>query len=158
MVILTIVFGLFGVIGGICGVWSLIYVRHQTELARRQTEMMAQDIADRKKRDTEDDSWAQRFETLQRILLRISPTLQVKEPGNTNTTHIYPTMLDSKLRTNIERMIIEVDAGQTHFSPREPQPHQLRLPTMRETIEKAEAEMHEFIKEHPFCKQHLGLR
>jgi len=52
---LTAIFGLFGVIGGICGVWSLIYVRRQTALARRQTELMEPEINDRKKQDIEDD-------------------------------------------------------------------------------------------------------
>jgi hypothetical protein len=28
----TIVFGLFGVIGGLCGTWSLLYVRRQASL------------------------------------------------------------------------------------------------------------------------------
>jgi len=52
---LTVIFALFGVISGICGVWSLIYVRRQTALARRQTELMEPEINDRKKQDIEDD-------------------------------------------------------------------------------------------------------
>ena len=149
MAALTIIFGLFGVVGGICGIWSLVYVR-------RQTAMMAQDISDRKKRDEEDDSWAQRFEGLSRTLLRINPQLQVLEPGQKNATWIYTTMYaDPKLRVNIENFIVARNDPGTLFLPRKPQPHEFRSPTMRETIERAEVEMGRFIKEHPFCKQHL---
>lgn len=148
MAALTIIVGLFGVVGGICGIWSLVYVR-------RQTAMMAQDIGDRKKREEEDDSWAQRFEGLSRKLLRINPQLQVLEPGQKNPTWIYTTMYtDPKLRVNIENFIVARDCG-TLFLPRKPQPHEFRSAAMRETIERAEAEMDRFIKEHPFCKQHL---
>jgi hypothetical protein len=78
---LAVIFGLFGVIGGICRVWSLIYVRRQTALARRQTELMERGINDRKKQDIEDDRWAQRFEALSTKLRRINPRPQVQEPG-----------------------------------------------------------------------------
>jgi hypothetical protein len=149
MAILTIIFGLFGIVGGICGVWSLVYVR-------RQTAIMAQDIADRKKRDNEDDGWAQRFENLQRKILRINPNLQIQEPGFKNTTWIYSTMYgDPKLKVDIESFIVDVNPSGTLFLPRKPQPHEFRSTRMRETIQRAEAEMDRFINEHPFCKQHL---
>lgn len=145
----TFVVGVFGIIGGICGVWSLIYVR-------RQTKLLVEDISDRKKRNKEDDSWSQRFENLQRKLLRINPRLQVQEPGNTKTTWIYTTMYpDRNLRLNIENFIIEVNAPGNLFLPRKPQPHEFRSISMRETIERAEAEMEKFVHDHPFCEQHL---
>src|SRR5277367_402151 len=103
MAALTIIFGLFGIVGGICGVFSLIYVRHQTELARRQTEMMERDITDRKKQDAEDDQWAQRLESLSTKLRRINPRLQVQEPGIGGVTWIYTSMyLDPKFRVDLE--------------------------------------------------------
>ncbi len=149
MTILTIIFGLFGIVGGICGVWSLFYVRQQTA-------MMAQDIAGRKNRDSEDDSWAQRFENLQQKILRINPNLQVQEPDNKNTTWIYSTMYgDPRLKVDIESFIVEVNASGTLFLPRKPQPHEFRSARMRETIQRAESELERFIKEHPFCRQHL---
>ena len=80
MAALTILFGVFGIVGGICGVWSLLYVRRQTELARRQTEMTERDIDDRKRREVEDDQWAERFEALSTKLRRINRRLQVREP------------------------------------------------------------------------------
>ena len=117
---------------------------------------MAQDISDRKKRDAEDDSWAQRFEALSRRLLRINPQLQVLEPGQKNATWIYTTMYtDPKIRVNIESFIVERNGPGTGFLPRKPQPHEFRSLTMRETIERAEAEMDRFIKEHPALSKNL---
>jgi hypothetical protein len=93
---------------------------------------------------------------LSRKLLRINPRLQVFEPGQKNNTWIYTTLYpDPKLRLNIENFIIEVNGSGNLFLPRKPQPHEFRSPTMRETIERAEAEMERFINEHPFCNQHL---
>jgi hypothetical protein len=156
MAALTIIFGLFGIVGGICGVWSLFYVRHQTELARRQTEMMERDFNDRKKQNAEDDQWAQRFEALSTKLRRINPNLQVQEPGVTGATWIYSTMYpDPKLMANIESYIVQIDPARTRFLPRIAQPYEFRSPQMRETIEKAETLMQKFLQEHPFCKQHL---
>ncbi len=80
MAALTILFGVFGIVGGICGVCSLLYVRRQTELVRRQTEMTERDINDRKRREAQDDQWAERFEALSTKLRRINPRLQAKEP------------------------------------------------------------------------------
>lgn len=156
MAILTIVFGIFGILGGICGVWSLFYVRDQVQLAQSQLELMQNDINQRRRRDEEDDSWASRFESLSRKLLRINPVLQVLEPAQRNATWIYTTMYpDPKLRLNIESFIVEMNPSCTLFLPRKPQPHEFRSVAMRETIEAAEAQMERFIGEHPFCRQHL---
>jgi hypothetical protein len=156
MGILTIVVGAFGIVGGICGVWSLFYVRDQVKLAQRQLEFMQMDTNERKARDEEDDSWAQRYPNLSTKLLRINPTLQVAEPGQKSATWIYTTMFaDPKLRANIENFIIEVNGPGSLFLRRNPRPHEFRFPAMRQTIERAEAEMERFINEHPFCKQHL---
>jgi hypothetical protein len=153
---LTVIFGLFGVIGGICGVWSLIYVRRQTALARRQTELMEREINDRKKQDIEDDRWAQRFEGLSTKLRRINPRLQVQEPGVVGLTWIYTMMYpDPKFRVDVENYIVQLDPAGTIFLPRKPQAYEFRIPRMRETIEKAETRMQKFIQEHPFCTQHL---
>ncbi len=155
MAALTILFGVFGIVGGICGVWSLLYVRRQTELARRQTEMTERDIDDRKRREVEDDQWAERFEALSTKLRRINPRLQVREPV-IGMTWIYTTMYtDPKFRVDVENYIVQLDPAGTMFLPRKPQPHELRSQRMRETIETAEALMQKFIQEHPFCKQHL---
>lgn len=104
----------------------------------------------------EDDDWVQRYEDLQTKLVRINPRLQVLEPGNEDNTWIYSTMYpDPKFRANVETYIIEVNAPGNLFLPRKPQPHEFRSRSMRETIQRAEAEMDKFVKEHPFCKQHL---
>jgi len=153
---LTAIFGLFGVIGGICGVWSLIYVRRQTALARRQTELMEREINDRKNQDIEDDQWAQRFEALSTKIRRINPRLQVQEPGVVGPTWIYTMMYpDPKFRVDVENYLVQLDPAGTIFLPRKPQAYEFRIPRMRETIEKAETLMQKFIQEHPFCTQHL---
>lgn len=150
MLILTIIFGLFGVVGGICGIWSLLYVR-------RQTNLMEQDIQDRKKQDAEDDKWADRFENLSNQLRKINPRLQVKEPGVTNATWVYLTIFtDPKFRVDIENYIVQMNPSETLFLPRKPQAYELRSPRMRETIEKAEALILKFKQEHPTVAQHLG--
>jgi hypothetical protein len=135
---------------------SAHYTRRQSKAADRQVKIMEDDVAERKERDDEDESWAQRYEDLQRKLTRINPRTQVLEPENGNNTWIYSTMYaDPKFRANVERFIVELDASQTLFLPRKPQPYELRSTTMRETIQRAESELARFIKEHPFCKQHL---
>ncbi len=156
MAVLTIIVGSFGIVGGICGVWSLLYVRRQTELARRQTEMMERDITDRRKQDAEDDQWTQRFESLSTKLRRINPRVQVQEPGVNGLTWIYTTMYtDPKFRVDIENYIVQLDPAGTIFLPRKPQAYEFRSQRMRETIEKAETLMQKFVQEHPSCKQHL---
>jgi hypothetical protein len=77
--ILSIVFNVFGVIGGICGIWSLVYTRQQTKL-------MAQDIQERKNQDAVDADWAIRYEKVVNQLRKINPHLQVQEPGVNGTT------------------------------------------------------------------------
>lgn len=147
MIGFTLLVGLCGIIGGICGVWSLLYVK-------KQTDMMAKDIKNRNDRDAEDDQWAHRFEQLRAKLLRVNPVLQVQEPGRDRTTVIYPTMYpDARLRQAIEAFIVQLKGMQ--FEPRHPQPHEFSSPEMRRTIERAEAEMKEFLEAHPFCRQHL---
>jgi len=156
MLILTIVGAIVGIVGGFCGAASLFYSRSQAELAQKQLDLMQKDIADRKKKDNEDEAWTVRFSELSRRLLRINPRIQVREPGTEKNTWLYLDMYpDVKLRLNIENFIIEVDAARNLFLPRKPQPHELRSMAMRETIEQAESEMARFIKEHSFCKQHL---
>jgi hypothetical protein len=153
---LTVIFGVFGIVGGICGVWSVIYARHQTELARRQMETMERDINDRRKQDAEDDRWAERFEVLSTKLRRINPHLQVQEPGVNGVTWIYTTMyLDPKFRLDIENYVVLLNSTGTVFLPRKPQPYEFRSRRMRETIENAETLMQKFIDAHPSCKQHL---
>jgi hypothetical protein len=145
----TIVFGLFGVIGGLCGIWSLVYVR-------RQTKLMEEDIRDRKKQDAEDTDWSIRLEKVSNQLRQINPNLMVQEPGVKGPTQVYPTIFpDPKVRVAIETYIVELNPSKTLFLPRSPQPYEFRSPTMRQTIEKAEMLIQKFIQEHPFCKQHL---
>jgi hypothetical protein len=117
---------------------------------------MEQDIVDRKKQEAEDDDWADRFEKLSNHLRRISPRVQVQEPGVNGATWVYTTMyLDPKFRADIENYIVQLNPSETLFLPRKPQAYELRSPRMRETIAKGEALMERFVKEHPTCKQHL---
>jgi len=156
MFILTIIGIIVGIVGGLCGAVSLFYSRYQAALSNKQLDLTRKDIEDRKKKEAEDDSWNTRFEELSRKLLRINQQIQVREPGKDKNTWLYLDMYpDAKLRLNIENFIIKVDAPSTPFLPRKPQPHELRSAAMRETIAQAESEMERFIKEHPFCKQHL---
>jgi hypothetical protein len=155
MAVFIIIVGAFGIVGGICGMWSLVYVRHQTELARRQTEMMEKDINNRNKQDLEDVQWAQRFDALVTKLRRITPHTRVQEPG-VGLTQIYTTMYPNpKFRVDIENYIVQLDPAGTIFLPRKPQPHEFRTERMRDTIKQAEALMEKFVQEHSFCKQHL---
>jgi hypothetical protein len=150
MVVFTIVVGVFGIIGGICGIWSLFYGRRQTKLAE-------QDIRDRRKQDAEDDNWAERFEKVSNQLRRINPRLQVQEPDTKGLIWVYPTVFpDPKFRVDIENYIVQVNESQTLFLPRKPQAYELRSPRMRETIEKTEALLKKFCQEHPRAAHHLG--
>jgi hypothetical protein len=154
--ILTIVGALVGIAGGLGTLIGLKYGYDQIKLVRKQIELMQQDIKDRKEQEAEDDTWAFRFEELGSKLCRINPSLQVREPGNQNTTWVYATMYpDPKFRIDVETFIVKADSATTVFLPRSPQPHEFRSPRMRETIAKSEALMEQFIKEHPFCRQHL---
>ena len=149
MTILTIVFGLFGVVGGSFGILSYI-------VTRRQLALLRQDISDRKKQEADDARWAERFEELSNRLLRINPQLEVQEPGVTGTTCIYLTMFpDPKFRFDVESLIVEVDPDRTVFMPRTPEPYQFRSKRMRETIERAEGLMAKFALVHPSCALHL---
>jgi hypothetical protein len=149
MTILTIIFGVFGVVGGTFGVLSYI-------VTRRQSSLLRQDIEDRKKREADDARWAERFDELSDKLLRINPQLEVQEPGVTGTTCIYLTMFpDPKFRFDIESLIVEVDQDRTVFMPRTPELCQFRSKRMRETIERAESLMAKFALVHPSCALHL---
>ncbi len=150
MTMFTIVVGLFGIIGGVCGIWSLFY-------GRRQTKLMEQDLRDRRKQEADDDNWADRLEKLSNQLRRINPHLQVQEPGVKGTTWVYPTIFpDPKFRVDIENYIVQVNESQTLFLPRKPQAYELRSPRMRETIKKAEALLQRFRQERPGAAHHLG--
>jgi hypothetical protein len=149
MTILTIIFGLFGVVGGSFGVLSYI-------ITRRQLSLLRQDISERKKHEAEGARWAERFEELSTRLLRINPHLEVQEPGVTGTTCVYLTMFpDPKFRLDIESLIVEVDPSGALFMPRTPEPYEFRSKRMRETIERAESLMAKFALVHPSCALHL---
>lgn len=146
----TIIFGSFGVICGICGIWSLIYTR-------RQTTLMAQDIQQRKVQDTADADWALRYEKLVNQLRNINPVIQVQEPGTNSTIALYATIFpDVKFRSDLQVYIVPLDRSQTQFVPKSPRPDELRSPKMREIIAKAEALIQKFRKEHPGGAHHLG--
>ena len=146
----TIIFGLFGIIGGLCGIWSLFYVR-------RQTNLMEQDIRDRKKQDAEDTDWSIRLEKVSNQLRQINPNLMVQEPGVKGPIQVYPTIFpDPKFRVTIETYIVEQNPSKTLFLPRSPQPYEFRSPTMRQTIERAESLIQKFRQEHPGAAHHLG--
>jgi len=149
MTILMIVFALFAVVGGGFGLLSYI-------ITRRQLALLHRDISDRKKQEADDARWEQRFDELSARLLRITPNLEVQEPGVTGTTCIYLTMFpDPKFRLDIESLIVEVDPERTVFMPRTPEPYQFRSKRMRETIERAESLMAKFALVHPSCALHL---
>jgi hypothetical protein len=150
MMILSIVFGTFGVIGGICGVWSLVYTRQQLKL-------MAQDIEERKHQDAQEADWALRYEKVVGQLRNINPHLQVQEPGVSGLTMMYTAIFpDARFRADLEIYVVPLNSSGTLFMPRSPRPDELRSPKMREIIAKAERQLGEFRKQHPGATHHLG--
>src|SRR6267142_1884906 len=146
---LTILFNIVGVIGGICGIWSLVYTRQQTKL-------LAQDFRERKNQDSVDANWALRYEKVVSQLRNINPHLQVQEPGVNGATMMYTTIFpDHRFRADLEVYIIPLNASGTLFLPRSPRPDELRSPKLREVIAKAEQQLAEFRKSHPGAARNL---
>jgi hypothetical protein len=105
----------------------------------------------------QDASWFMRFENVASQLLRINPFLRVQEPDVKVETWVYMTIFPSADdRKAVETYIVQLHPSGTQFLRRTPSPEELRLPTMRKTIERAETLLQEFRHNHPGAAHHLG--
>lgn len=135
--------GIFGIVGGACGVASLVY-------ARRQTKLMEDDKSKRERGETEDSEWAERHERLASQLLRINPNLRIAPPGVPEMVLYASIFCDGKLREALQTYIVDLHPSGTQFVRRAaPRPDELRRAVVRETIRKAERCMAEFQRQNP---------
>src|ERR1700722_5144112 len=149
VVTLPNVLSVIGAVGGICGLFSLLY-------ARRQTRLIEEDLRNRQARDDEDRAWSIRFERVMNQILRVSPHLQVQEPGVHGLTMMYTSIFpDPVFRLAVESYLVQLDRTRTLFLPRSPRPDELRSKNLRETVEKAEFLLMDFRQKHPGAAHHL---
>lgn len=145
-----IALSIIGALGGICGIVSLVY-------AHRQTRLIEEDLRNRHARDDEDRAWSAKFERVMNQILRISPHLQVQEPGVNGLTMMYTSIFpDPIFRSALESYVVMLDKTRTQFLPRSPRPDELRSRNLRETVEKAEFLLMDFREKHPGASHHLG--
>jgi len=73
---------IIGAVGGLCGLWSVWY-------SRRQTVLMEVQIHKQETQEAEELNWSERFDRLANQLVRISPVLTIKPPGQHNAICLY---------------------------------------------------------------------
>ena len=152
---------IIGVVGVLCGIAGLLYAIRQTRYARQQTKLMEDDLRERRREETEDSQWAERFERLANQLLRINPLLKIQPTGMPLTclwTSIFP---DARLREALQTYVVSLHSSQTEFVRKTPpRPDELRLSNLRETVTRAERCLADFQKQNPKIdlKYYMGFQ
>ena len=140
---------------------GLYYARGQLREARKVREETVEALARQHEAEREESEWANRYERLVSQLTRINPTLTV-QPTGVPATQLYPSIFpDAKTREALQTYIIELTGSTTQFLRRpNPRPDELRLTSLRETIERAEQCMAEFQKQNPKIdlKYYMGFQ
>jgi len=135
----------FALVADILAVYA-IYITRQTD---------AREV----RREKEDQRWATRSEKLVKHLIRINPSMSVKEQGADFEIGLYTTIFpERELQHLIERFLVETDRNRCVFTPRTLEPHELRSSIVQETITKTEKGLEAFSVSHPkSASYYLGL-
>lgn len=152
---------LIGIVGGLCGFYSLYQNHQQTKLAKEQTDLMKDQAKKAAELDAEERQWAERHEKLATQLARINPGLMIADPNANSHLNLYPAVFpDPKFRNLIETYIVSLNPSRTEFFPRKPAPHELRMQGFRDTVLKCEELIEKFDKENPRIQlfYYLGVK
>ena len=135
------------VISTLVTILALYYAWRQTQLADRLAKKQEE-----QQREIYD--WQVRHERVARIISKRPPHAMYAAPGGLRC--LYPAVFSAPdLRNDIERYVVEyANNNRSLFVPRTPDELQLRSPSLRETVEKAERALQECKKNDPELYAH----
>ena len=137
-IFLAIVAVLALIVAGLSARWGFT----QADIAQKMKAKL-----DEQEREVTD--WLVKHETLALQLVKINPHLIIRRPDGSSMC-IYPTIFkDVKFRQKLERYIIQLNRSGSVFATRIPTELELRSPSLRETVTKANEILDAFAKRHP---------
>jgi hypothetical protein len=129
---------------------SLVAAAIAVFYAIKQTNIAAAMKATQDEEQREVRNWQLKHEAIATQLACINLQLTVQLPGTHHQTTLYSTVFPTaELRSRIETYIIELADNRTRFVPRKPTPHELRSPTLRQTVERASELLDQFKAHNP---------
>ena len=103
-----------------------------------------------------DHDWQLKHEKVAVQIARINPRLIVAVPGTQHQVILYQNIFKSpELRERIETYIVQLVDSRTRFAVRKPTQHELRSPTLRQTVTEVAASLDTFVRENPGMGHHL---
>jgi len=119
-------------------------MNHFNGLKRHADEQLAEDYA-----------WAERFERVASIIVKIGPMLSVQNPDPTD--HSFSALIaqvfsSPDVRGRIETHLVEVQGAK--YVMKKVSNEELRRPAIRQTIEEAEAGLEDFRRTRPALAKH----
>ncbi len=142
---LALVGAIVGLVGGLCGIASLIYVRRQTLIMQRQ-------LDDAESEKSGFVNWSEKYEQASTALVKIYSKLIYTGPSPMNARDlVFP---DGELRESIERHLRK---GWWGFKPAALSREQLGSPVVQQLIEAVLASVDRFKQEHPDWARTMGL-
>jgi hypothetical protein len=120
---------------------------------KRQTEIMESQESRKQREDQSMVEWAAKFDEAASAVVTIVPR-SIFGTGTPGYPSIFP---DGELRTRIEAYLIDADFGRNRFTARQANPEQLRMPIVRQTIQRVLDRVKEFRESDPENARRLGL-
>ncbi|MDA2913259.1 hypothetical protein MYX77_04750 [Acidobacteriia bacterium AH_259_A11_L15] len=148
-IIIAILGGVVGLLGGICGVASLRYVKQQTQLLEKQVNALLH-------KDESYAHWSTEFDKAAQALRRLYRTVVNQTP--TKSVHALRLVIpDRNLRERIELHLGRTNILRNRFHPHVLSMEQLLNPVVQNLITEVLRTVDQFKKEHTDWAREIGL-
>ena len=111
--------------------WALRYTRRQAEYAKRQTDLMEEQEARKKREDASTEEWTRKFDEAVGEVMKIAPKLF----PNNSLGSVYWYVFSEPERRRIETYLINAERARNHYTARQTSGEILRMPIVRQTIQ-----------------------
>jgi len=130
MALIAIISLVLSVVAVLIAGWALLYTRRQADYAQRQTNLMEEQDARKKREDATTDEWARKFDDAVGQVVKIAPKNFPSSLGR-----VYYYIFSDIDRQQIEKYLINADLGRNYYTARQTTGEQLRMPIVQQTIQ-----------------------
>jgi hypothetical protein len=145
-----------GMIGGICGIASLIIQLLQTKATRDQVRVMRDQLNVIVNQESDAEEWATKYDGAATLLSRIAPGTIIIGPSKTIPAYDQ-IFADEELRGRIERYLGRRSWWKNEFNASRLTKEQLQNPVIQNTISDVLTKVDKFKAEHTDWARSIGL-
>jgi hypothetical protein len=145
-----------GMIGGICGIASLIIQLLQTKATRDQVRVMRDQLNVIRNQESDAEEWATKYDGAATLLSRIAAGMIIVGPSKTIPAYDQ-IFADEELRGRIERYLGRRNWWKNAFNASRLTKEQLQNPVIQNTISDVLNNVDKFKAEHTDWARSIGL-